>query len=386
MRKLVAVAAVVMTLTVVAGTSSASPPTTTAAASNTTTWWVDSTWISPLAGWVLGEGKAGCSTCVIIKYTDDGGRTWTMVPTPAGRTLLSGGSTYTCQNSGGCVTHLVFVNRDDGYLFGPDLFTTTNGGRTWNRQRGKPTVALATVAPGVVWRLTYDEDGCPGPCGLTLQQQRTGTTSWVTVRAPFDGSGTGLVPQIVSTDSARVLIAFYGNIAGGVSSHATFFVAANLGRSWSKRVDPCGWNRTNEVDAYDASAIPEGTVVVECLAKGISNQAFVMVSHNGGKTFGPRRPIPPLFANMVAVASANTIVAATGEAGGSGPFTYTLERSTNGGLSWRTVVRDPETLTSSTPGESYLGFVSPTVGHWIGFGNKLWTTTDGGEHWTASNV
>ena len=39
-----------------------------------------------------------------------------------------------------------------------------------------------------------------------------------------------------------------------------------------------------------------------------------------------------------------------------------------------------------TPGESYLGFVNSTVGHWIGFGNKLWTTTDGGEHWTASNV
>jgi hypothetical protein len=206
------------------------------------------------------------------------------------------------------------------------------------------------------------------------------------VRTPFDDSGTGIVPQIVSTDSARVLIAFYGNIAGGVTSHATFFVTANLGRGWTKRVDPCGWTRTNEVDAYDASATPEGTVVVECLAKGVSNQAFVMVSHNGGKTFGPRRPIPPLFANMVAAASANTIVAATGEAGGSGPFTYTLERSTNGGLSWRSVVRDPETLTSSAPGESYLGFVTSSVGHWIGYGNKLWTTTDGGEHWTARNV
>jgi photosystem II stability/assembly factor-like uncharacterized protein len=63
-----------------------------------------------------------------------------------------------------------------------------------------------------------------------------------------------------------------------------------------------------------------------------------------------------------------------------------LERSTNVGLSWRTVVRDPETLTSSVPGESYLGFVTSSVGHWIGYGNKLWTTTDGGEHWTASNV
>ena len=43
-------------------------------------------------------------------------------------------------------------------------------------------------------------------------------------------------------------------------------------------------------------------------------------------------------------------------------------------------------LTSSTPGGSYLSFVSPTVGHWIGYGNKLWTTTDGGEHWTTSNA
>jgi len=135
-----------------------------------------STWISPLAGWVLGEGKAGCSTCVIIKYTDDGGRTWTMSD-PAGRTLLSGGSTYTCQNSGGCVTHLVFVNRDDGYLFGPDLFTTTNGGRTWNRQReSRP----------LLWRQSRQGWSGDSPTMkmavrdhvLTLQQQRTGTTSW----------------------------------------------------------------------------------------------------------------------------------------------------------------------------------------------------------------
>ena len=385
MRKVVVVAAVVMTLTVVAGKSSASPPTTTAAASNTTTWWVDSSWISPLTGWLLGEGKAGCPSCVVIRYTGNGGRSWSAVPTPGGRLALSAATTYLCKSSG-CVTDIVFANRDDGYLFGPDLFTTTNGGRTWNRQPGKPTAVLTAVAPGVVWRLTYANGGCPGPCGLRLLQQRAGAKTWTAVRTPFDGSGTGIVPQIVSTDSARVLIAFYGNIAGGVLSHATFFVTANLGRGWTKRVDPCGWTRTNEVDAYDASATPKGTVVVECLAKGISNQAFVMVSHNGGKTFGPRRPIPPLFANMVAVASANTIVAATGEAGGSGPFTYTLERSTNVGLSWRTVVRDPETLTSSVPGESYLGFVTSSVGHWIGYGNKLWTTTDGGEHWTASNV
>ena len=278
----------------------------------------------------------------------------------------------------------------------PIATTAIFSARTYSRppMAGGPGIASRESRPlcsqrspqGWSGALPMPTEAVRGPAGCAVLQQRAGAKTWTAVRTPFDGSGTGIVPQIVSTDSARVLIAFYGNIAGGVSSHATFFVTANLGRGWTKRVDPCGWTRTNEVDAYDASATPKGTVVVECLAKGVSNQAFVMVSHNGGKTFGPRRPIPPLFANMVAAASANTIVAATGEAGGSGPFTYTLERSTNVGLSWRTVVRDPETLTSSVPGESYLGFVTSSVGHWIGYGNKLWTTTDGGEHWTASNV
>jgi photosystem II stability/assembly factor-like uncharacterized protein len=183
-----------------------------------------------------------------------------------------------------------------------------------------------------------------------------------------------------------VLIAFYGNIAGGVSSHATFYITANLGRAWTRRSDPCGWTKTNEVDGYDTSATPAGAVVVECLAKGDSNTAFVTVSHDGGKSFGPRRPVLRANPFMVSAVGAKTIVLARGGVGGAGPFTYTVEISTNDGVSWRAVVRDPETLTSSTPGESYLGFVTATVGHWIGYGKKLWTTTDGGEHWTASNV
>jgi photosystem II stability/assembly factor-like uncharacterized protein len=89
---------------------------------------------------------------------------------------------------------------------------------------------------------------------------------------------------------------------------------------------------------------------------------------------------------MVAAASASTIVLASGNINGGGAFTYLVETSTNDGMTWRTVVRDPENLTGSAAGGSYLAFISPTVGHWIGYGNKLWTTTDGGEHWTASSV
>jgi len=81
----------------------------------------------PLVGWVLGEGKAGCSTCVIIKLHDDGGRTWTWSPTPEVNIAIGREHIY-CQNSGGCVTHLVFVNREDGYLSARPVQTTMAAG------------------------------------------------------------------------------------------------------------------------------------------------------------------------------------------------------------------------------------------------------------------
>ena len=391
MRKLGAIAIVAMTLPLVASPSLASYRITTttmarAAPASTTTWWLDSTWVSAQMGWVLGEGQPGCPSCVVIKHTDGGGITWSALPVPIGRPRNLASYSYGCLVHG-CVSQIVFANPEDGYLFGPDLYVTTDGGRTWHRQAGRPTLALVRVAPGMVWRLTYTHGGCPGPCGLSLLQQRAGASTWTTVRSPFDGIDIGVTPQLVSTDSARVIVAIYRNIAGGVMSHAAFYITTNLGRSWSIRADPCGGTFRTEKDAVSTSAAGPNLVVVECMAKGDSNTGFVMVSHDGGKSFGPRRPIPPsLFGAMVAAASASTIVLASGNINGGGAFTYLVETSTNDGMTWRTVLRDPENLTGSAAGGSYLAFISPTVGHWIGYGNRLWTTTDGGEHWTASSV
>lgn len=389
MHKLGVVGAVVVFVVVMAGCSnSTSPPpvTSTTAASattsvkvvNATTWWVDSTWISPLIGWVLGEGKAGCPSCVVIKHTDDGGRDWSSVPAP------HAGLSEGCESSGGCITRVQFVNPRDGYLYGPALFTTTDGGRTWRREAGKQTEALATVAPGVVWRLAYDHDGCPGPCDVILQRQRAGSTRWTIVRAPFDDRITGVTPQIVSTGGARVLIVFYGNLASGFPSSASFYITVDEGRSWTTRTDPCRFTASTENDAWDTSATAQGTVVVECLAKGDSGDRFIVESRDGGQTFGPPHPISAND-SLIAAASPSTIAAATGDVSGEGLITYTVDVTTNAGAKWRTVVRDPETLMDTMPGESFLAFASSTVGHWIGYGNKLWTTTDAGRHWTSSS-
>jgi photosystem II stability/assembly factor-like uncharacterized protein len=192
--------------------------------------------------------------------------------------------------------------------------------------------------------------------------------------------------QLVATGTPLALIAVYGHIAGGVTSHAYFYITANQGRSWALRTDPCGSTNGAENDAFDASATGRSVVVVACVPKVNGNKVFIIVSHDGGKSFGPRRPVPQSYGSMTAAVTASTVVLAGGNVFGGGPITYTVNTSTDGGASWRTVVRDRETLTSSTPGQSYLAFVTTSVGHWIGFGNKLWTTTDGGEHWTATSL
>ena len=337
----------------------------------------------PAVGWVLGEGRAGCSACLVIKNTINGGRSWSAVPAPRGG--LPGPTSEACVRLGGCIGHLLFVNRHDGYLYGPGLFTTTDGGRTWRRQAGKQTEALATVAPGVVWRLAYDHDGCPGPCDVILQQQRAGSTRWTTVRAPFDDTLTGVSPQIVSIGAARILIVFYGNLASGFPSSASFYIADDQGRSWTTRTDPCGFTGSTENNALETSATGQGTVVVECLAKGDSNDRFIVVSRDGGQTFGPRHRISSND-SIIAAASPSAIVAATGDVSGEGPITYTVDVTSDGGAKWRTVVRDRETLVDTMPGESFLAFASLSVAHWIGYGNKLWTTTDAGRHWTSSSL
>ena len=73
---------------------------------------------------------------------------------------------------------------------------------------------------------------------------------------------------------------------------------------------------------------------------------------------------------------------------GSGPATSatsTLLVSTDGGVEWSTAATDQVNLELGAPlGVSlWLGFEDATTGRWVGDDQTIWTTTDGGETWTA---
>src|SRR5271170_749568 len=81
------------------------------------------TFIGTDTGWVIGQaGTPGhCATryCTSIARTDDAGKTWAGVPAPV--TGPADGSTG--------VSQVRFLNADNGWAFGPELFATHDGGQ-----------------------------------------------------------------------------------------------------------------------------------------------------------------------------------------------------------------------------------------------------------------
>ncbi|HEX3722033.1 MAG TPA: sialidase family protein [Nitrolancea sp.] len=274
---------------------------------------------------------------MVIEHTVDRGQTWAPVTPPAAPPLAP-----QYDNVGpdcdplSCLAHIRFVTSEIGYLFGPDLFTTFDGGHTWTRQPGSPTYDLEPVGNGLVWRLVYSHTGCPGPCDWQLQQEQIGTDTWTSVAFPGPTDPANDNAQIVSNAQGQIVIPFYGHIAGGTTSQATFYLTDDRGKHWTQRADPCGTSKLGENDAYQSSMAPDGTLAVLCVSKsGGPDSPFMMTSTDGGRTFGPMRFLLPVtddsFYNLVAAANQSTTAVATGGANGGGSIAYTLAISHDDG-------------------------------------------------------
>ncbi len=97
-------------------------------------------WLTSQRGWLLSEAVCGPGTCSYVIGTTDGGKAWHetgQVSAPLATPATTRG-----------VTEVRFATPQTGWAFGPDLFRTTNGGRTWIRQpvpgHGKQVLDLAT--------------------------------------------------------------------------------------------------------------------------------------------------------------------------------------------------------------------------------------------------
>lgn len=340
----------------------------------------DLTWVSATDGWALAAQPCDTGTCARLAHTTDGGSSWHALTDPPASVadLYAGGG---CPTGGACVRAVRFATPEIGYLFGPGLLMTTDGGRTWVPQTG-PAVEALTVDGGRVLRVAYDHTGCPGPCHPVLQQSSVGSATWSTVVGSLAYPARSSSAQIAVSGSSAV-VAMYGSQAGPVSARAVVYRSTDSGATWTRRGDPCptGAGPGGEIDLVDLASGPDGLLAGLCRSHGQGDE-FEITSTDGGGSWTRSASLPhssgPL--DLVAVPGPSTLVVSTGGTGGAGSYTARLLVSTDGGGHWSTAATDPQQLTQSgTPG--WLGFETPAVGRWIGDPHGIWDTTDGGRHW-----
>ena len=138
---------------------------------------VSVSFVSPSQGFVLGTSPCAHAPCTSVLTTGNGGTSWSVraalpasVPDPAASEPPSG------------VSEITFANPSDGWVFGPLLWATTNGGAAWHQKKlGGPVLSL-TAAGGYVYAVVASCYETSGSCSPFKARALTGTTKRVARR------------------------------------------------------------------------------------------------------------------------------------------------------------------------------------------------------------
>ncbi len=185
------------------------------------------TFVSPTEGWVLGTTTCGSAKCAVIAHTLDAGRTWSRIHAPA--TTIAPGPGFV----GTGVRAVRFADPLDGWAYGPDLWATHDGGKTWIQ------VDLTRITGGtaVVWDLeaaagtAHMAYYAAAPLGFGIASTPVAHDAWKSTPV-FLPVGAGPVPnvQLVIQGTAGWLIQVDREVVNG---------ARLISGSWQTWTPPC---------------------------------------------------------------------------------------------------------------------------------------------------
>jgi hypothetical protein len=337
------------------------------------------TFVSTSIGWVIGQaGTPGhCATqyCTSVARTDNAGKTWFGVPAPL--TGAPDGATG--------VGGIRFLNGEDGWAFGPELFATHDAGHTWTRVNtgGLRVTDLETVgdrAFAVFASCTGSGPDFAAQCTkFTLYSSPAGADDWTPVGASTSGltgpGGPGSA-SIVLTGSRGYLLGPDGMLLSGPVG----------GRAWSPvaRV-PCAAG-TAQPDGQPTGAlfgaIDATNLIIACTQPAAGpvggEQKVIYSSADGGASWNHLATAPTAgIASAVAASPSQTVVLGTDQG---------IDLLGAGGSGWQQA-----TLVTGAPagGFQYVGMTTDLQGIALPVNatdGVVWFTFDGGASWQPSLV
>ncbi len=286
--------------------------------------------VSPSVGFVLGISYCAGTPCLTIARTQDGGKTWLAIPAP--NIPLGQGPTLTSDAT--AVSRIRFVNILDGYLFGPNLYATYDGGATWHKvtlpgapssygvtsleTNGKTTYLIAgnpnTAVPGadLLYLSPANQDS------FTQQSQPTFAAGWQ--------------PRLITNP--------YGTVVAANDNKGDLFFQATGTTTWSQLNPDCLNGIPTNPSVALASPVSGSSVPQLVLAcggdAGAGTQQKTIVKSTDLSTFTTAPSQPPLGGILNGIASPNGSTIAVSASSGA-TFLYV---SSNGGSSWQTVINE----------------------------------------------
>jgi hypothetical protein len=322
------------------------------------------TFIGRETGWVIGQaGTPGhCATpyCTSLARTNDAGKTWIGVPAP-----LTG-----APEGGTGVSQVRFLNRVDGWAFGPGLFATSDSGHTWTpvSTSGQRVIALETVGDRAFAVFasctgTGYADGCTT---FSLYSSPAGTADWAEVGPATSGlTGPYGSASLALTGSRGYLLGPDGTLYSGPVDGSA---------AWS-RVGPVPCAATLGKNAALLAAVSASDLVLECT--GTTNAKAMYSSANGGASW-QQIPAGPTagIASSLAASPGDTVVLGTDQG---------IDILPAGAAAWQAAT------VSGAPagGFGYVGMTTQDQGIALPAdpaSGQVWFTFDGGQSWQPSRV
>jgi hypothetical protein len=343
------------------------------------------TFVGPRTGWVIGQaltpGHCATQFCTSVARTDDAGKTWTGVPAP-----MAGAA-----NGASGLSQIRFLDLTDGWAYGPQLFATHTGGRTWAQvdTGGLRVTALETVGDRVfaVWAsCTGDGPAYGAACTrFTLYSASATGGTWAPVGAPTTGLTSGAAreaTELVLTGSRGYLLAPGGALySGPVDGSGPWTRVSSLAASC-----PVGPARADgQPTGALLGAVNASDLLLACASASSgtnpsvsTQQKFIYSSKNGGVSWEQMATAPAAgVAYGLAASPSESVVLATNQG---------IDLLPAGEVTWRTA-----NLRGGGPagGFGYIGMTTADQGIALPAdpsAGTVWFTFDGGQRWTASRL
>jgi photosystem II stability/assembly factor-like uncharacterized protein len=349
----------------------------------TSTFWasVDFDFGDSKVGWSLIKTHIGDDRVrITLRRTVDGGASWSTVALP--RSLEQAFA-----KAGLPARFVRFADARNGWIFGPQLFSTHDGGETWRREKMPGAVRSVAIADGTIW-VALLGTGEEGVAKTSLLESSVARSAWSslkgqpTVYPPTEPSG------LFRVDLRRAWLLSQFYFVGKTDDSQKRFVATkDSGASWFPAANPCpsgsGGEKLPAFALMTVAGKRESLWLLCGWADSPTSEIAFVRSTDGGVSWEPEgtrltTPMPRSFAASLE----DQIWLAGGIRGG-------LVRSDDSGKTWSAPpsFADPDVqqgLSKVLFTDSLHGWVSYNGGVFDDGYERAWIfrTVDGGQTWT----